>query len=227
MKKLLTTLPISIIFYLLLVSCDSNSDTTKLPNDVRWVVKSDEYNILCKQIYNTAWEKLSPVLEKSDSRTCIVMDLDETVLDNSKYQIDITNKNESYTPETWSEWVNLQEAELVPGAKDFIDKVREHEVRIVFLSNRMDKNKLPTIENMKKLGVTSDSDIFLLRKDKADKKPVRRSEIVNGIGRFSEIGPLKVLAYFGDAKHDFPENDDYFTFGKNMFMFPNPMYGKW
>ena len=55
----------------------------------------------------------------------------------------------------------------------------------------------------------------------------KNGEIINGDGRFSEIGPLKVLAYFGDAKHDFPENDDNFTFGQNMFMFPNPMYGKW
>ena len=155
------------------------------------------------------------------------MDLDETVLDNSKYQIDLTKKGESYNPESWSEWVNLKEADLVPGAKKFIDNVKKTNVRIVFLSNRMDKNKMPTIENMENLSIVDENDIFLLRIDKEDKKHVRRSEIINGNGRLSEIGPLKVLAYFGDAKHDFPENDGNFTFGQNMFMFPNPMYGKW
>ena len=49
----------------------------------------------------------------------------------------------------------------------------------------------------------------------------------NGTGRFKEIGPMKVLAYFGDARHDFPDPDDYYSFGQNMYMFPNPMYGKW
>ena len=91
----------------------------------------------------------------------------------------------------------------------------------------MDKNLKPTISNMEKLGIVESEDIFLLRVDKEDKKHVRRSEIINGTGRFSEIGSLKVLAYFGDARHDFPDPDDYYIFGYNMYMFPNPMYGKW
>ena len=223
MKKII----ILTIQFFLLLSCSSNSEDTKLPNDIRWVVNSSEYDILCEQIYTNAWKNLSAILKKTDSKSCIVMDLDETVLDNSKYQIDLTEKNESYNPESWSEWVNLKEAELVPGAKEFIDKVRETNVKIIFLSNRMEKNKIPTIQNMGKLEVISSNDIFLLRKDKKDKKHIRRNEIINGIGRFEKLGPLKVLAYFGDAKHDFPEADNYYTFGRNMFMFPNPMYGKW
>ena len=227
MNKILYKNLIILTLSFLILSCNANSDNIKLPNDIRWVVKSKEYDILCEQIYNTAWGKLSRLLKNSDSNSCIVMDLDETVLDNSKYQIDLTKKGESYNPESWSEWVNLKEAELVPGAKNFIDNVNKTNVRIVFLSNRMNKNKMPTMENMEKLSIVDSDDIFLLRLNKEDKKYVRRSEIINGDGRFSEIGPLKVLAYFGDAKHDFPENDDNFTFGQNMFMFPNPMYGKW
>ena len=215
----------------LLYNCGTNevssSQATKLPNDIRWVTESPEYSILCEQTYKNAWDNLSSTLLSADSKSAIVMDLDETVLDNSKYQIDLTKKGESYNPESWSKWVNLKEAELVPGAKNFIDNVNKTNVRIVFLSNRMDKNKLPTINNMERLSIVDSDDIFLLRLNKEDKKHVRRSEIINGDGRFSEIGPLKVLAYFGDAKHDFPENDDNFTFGQNMFMFPNPMYGKW
>ena len=206
---------------------DLNTTNIKLPNEVRWVVKSSEYNILSNQIYDSAWDNLSKTLESADSKSCIVMDLDETVLDNSKYQIDLVYKNESYNPESWSVWVNLEMAELVPGAKEFIDKVRKTNVKIIFLSNRMNKNLEPTISNMKKLDIVSSDDIFLLRLDKQDKKNIRRNEISNGIGRLSKIGPLKVLAYFGDAKHDFPDVDDYYAFGKNMYMFPNPMYGKW
>ena len=227
MNKLLYKNLIIFTLSFLILSCNTNSDNIKLPNDIRWVVKSKEYDILCEQIYNTAWGKLSRLLKNSDSNSCIVMDLDETVLDNSKYQIDLTKKGESYNPESWSAWGNLKEAELVPGAKNFIDNVNKTNVRIVFLSNRMDKNKLPTIKNMERLSIVDSDDIFLLRLNKEDKKYVRRSEIINGDGRFSEIGPLKVLAYFGDAKHDFPDDDDNFTFGQNMFMFPNPMYGKW
>ena len=91
----------------------------------------------------------------------------------------------------------------------------------------MAKNELPTIENMKALNIYEEDDIFMLRIDKPDKKHIRRAEVINGTGRISAIGPLKVLGYFGDARHDFPDPDDYYKFGYNMFMFPNPMYGKW
>ena len=37
---------------------------------------------------------------------------------------------------------------------------------------------------------------------------------------------FKIIQYLGDAMGDFPEKEfDYF--GKNQFIFPNPMYGKW
>ena len=199
----------------------------KLPNDIRWVTNSSEYQILCEQTYENAWNHLSETLKTADSQSAIIMDLDETVLDNSKYQIGLVEKNESYNPESWSLWVNLKEADLVPGAKKFIDNVRNTNVSIIFLSNRMAKNELPTIENMRALNIYEEDDIFMLRIDKSDKKHIRRAEILNGTGRMGEVGPLTVLAYFGDARHDFPDPDDYYNFGENMFMFPNPMYGKW
>ena len=199
----------------------------KLPNDIRWITNSSEYQILCEQTYKNAWDQLSTIINAADSQSAIIMDLDETVLDNSKYQIGLTKKNESYNPESWSSWVNLKEAELVPGAKEFIDDVRKTNVRIIFLSNRMAKNKLPTIENMKALEINEEDDIFMLRIDKPDKKHIRRTEIINGTGRMEEVGAINVIAYFGDAKHDFPDSNNEYIFGQNMFMFPNPMYGKW
>ena len=203
------------------------SDKVKLPNDIRWVTNSNEYKILCEQTYKNAWDNMSDELKKASSQSAIIMDLDETVLDNSNYQVGLTEKNESYNPESWSVWVNLEEAKLVPGAKAFIDSVRTTKTKLIFLSNRMAKNELPTKNNMIELGVYEDDDIFLLRIDKPDKKNVRRAEVLNGTGRFNEIGAMKVLGYFGDARHDFPDPDDYYNFGKNMYMFPNPMYGKW
>ena len=228
------------IFCLFFYSCTLNFDietgeknkvlkdqSTKLPNDIRWVVKSSEYKVLCEQIYKNAWDNLSSTLKTANAQSVIIMDLDETVLDNSKYQIGLVKKNESYNPESWSKWVNIKEAELVPGAKQFIDSVRTTKVRIIFLSNRMAKNEHPTMENMKSLNIYQDTDIFLLRKNKEDKKYVRRSEVINGSGRLKNIGAMQVLGYFGDAYHDFPEENQNYIFGQNMFMFPNPMYGKW
>ena len=44
-----------------------------------------------------------------------------------------------------------------------------------------------TMQNMKQLGIFESDDIFLLRKDKQDKKHIRRNEIMNGIGRMNEF----------------------------------------
>ena len=50
-------------------------ENNKLPNDVRWVVKSSEYKILSNQIYENAWDNLSKIFGLADSKSCIVMDL--------------------------------------------------------------------------------------------------------------------------------------------------------
>ena len=83
-----------------------------------------------------------------------------------------------------------------------------------------------TKNNMKKLGIYFDDDIFLLKKNNDDTKVIRRNEVLNGTKRMKKYGPQQVVAYFGDAVGDFPENEKY-IFGRNKFIFPNPMYGKW
>ena len=210
---------ILVVFSLSLVSA-------KLPNDVRWVTSSSEYKYNCIQTYQMAYHAILDECRKSENPV-IVMDLDETVLDNSNYQVGLSEKNESYNPESWSVWVNQEEANLVPGAKEFILNYKKiKNSKIIFLSNRMDKNLNATKNNMKKLSILFDDDIFLLRLDKEDTKVVRRNEITNGIGRMGKYGKQRVIAYFGDAMGDFPDDLNY-QWTVNKFIFPNPMYGKW
>jgi len=119
-------------------------DTSKLPNDVRWVVSSKEYKQLCEQVYDHAQYVCKMKLNsyKSGSMSiapAIVMDLDETVLDNSQYQVELFEKGESFNMDSWSAWVLRKEAKLVSGAKEFIDFVRSIDVQLIFISNRMDE----------------------------------------------------------------------------------------
>ena len=157
----------------------------------------------------------------------IIVDLDETILDNSQYQVMLHRKNEKFNPESWSSWVNKEEAELVPGAKQFLDKVRDLDVRVIFISNRMNKNLLPTINNLKNLNAFSDDDIFLLRLDKKDTKVVRRGEVFSQEARMEEYPHFSVISYLGDAIGDFPKDSSKCNWGVNCHVFPNPMYGKW
>ena len=212
------------------ILCSQNeiglNNIERLPNDVRWVTQSQEYISLCQQIYETA---IVEVIKQSvgNSQPVIIMDLDETVLDNSKYQIELFQNQLNYNIDSWNTWVKKEVADLVPGAKEFILQYKKNpNARIIYISNREHKTLDATKNNMKTLGIYFEDDVFLLRKNNNDTKVIRRSEVFEGNKRMKKYGPQNVVAYFGDAIGDFPENSKY-IFGRNKFIFPNPMYGKW
>ncbi len=215
-----------ILLFILPISACQNEGGVKLPNDVRWVTQSSEYTSLCEQIYSSAGLVLHDQLEGVD-RPVIVMDLDETVLNNAQYQVELFDKSETYNSTSWNLWVNKELATVVPGAKSFIlDFKEKYKGLIVFISNRDASTIEATRNNLDSLGLLFEDDVFLLRKDKKDTKIVRRNEVIEGIGRMKSYGQNSVLAYFGDQIGDFP-TDTSFVFSLNKFMFPNPMYGKW
>ena len=118
-------------------------------------------------------------------------------------------------------------AGLVPGAKEFIAKVRQlPNGRIIFISNRYARNTAHSRANVNQLGLGAKSDIYLLRKDRNDRKNIRRDEVLKGTGRMQPHGPQRVLAWFGDAAHDHPD-DPKLKWGTHKFMLPNPVYGNW
>ena len=219
------------IYFIILIHCLFSN---KLPNDVRWVTSSNEYKSLCYQIYDNAIDNLNSYLSKNPyslnisdkSNYAVVMDLDETVLDNSQYQVELFENNETFNMNSWAQWVNREEAKLVPGVKQYIDLIRKEKIQLIFISNRMDERLAATINNMKKLNIYMEKDIFLLRKDKKDKKTIRRNEIFTSTGRMKNYTNFLVLHYIGDAMGDFPSKN-LNQFGLTQYVLPNPMYGKW
>jgi 5'-nucleotidase (lipoprotein e(P4) family) len=196
-------------------------------NALNWVTQSREYKAVCLQTYANAWEKVTAAAKKQKGPWAIVMDLDETVLDNSGYQRRLEASGKGHTQEAWEKWVAEQKAGLVPGAKEFIAKVRKlPRAQIIFISNRYDSNTAHSRANVKKLGLGADSDIYLLRHNRTDLKSIRRKEVLNGTGRMKVHGAHKVLAWFGDAAHDVPD-DPKLKWGTHKFMLPNPVYGDW
>ena len=192
-----------------------------------WVTRSREYKAVCLQTYASALEKVAAAAQKESGPWAIVMDLDETVLDNSGYQRDLETKGEAYSQESWEVWVLKKEAALVPGAKEFVSKVRAlPRARIIFISNRYARNTNPTRLNLEKLRVTGANDIYMLRKEKADTKIIRQKEVLEGTGRMVKHGAHRVVAWFGDAAHDMPD-DPNLKWGTHKFMLPNPIYGNW
>tara|TARA_Y100001934_G_scaffold227649_1_gene273525 strand:- start:1015 stop:1536 length:522 start_codon:yes stop_codon:yes gene_type:complete len=170
------------------------------------MTKSREYKAVWSQTYAVAWEKLTAAAKEQKGSWAIVMDLDETMLDNSDYQRRLEASGQGHSQEAWEKWVAECKAGLVPGADEFIARVRKlPRGRIIFISNRYARNTGHSRANINQLGLGGESDIYLLRKDRHDRKNTRRAEVLQGTGRMEAHGAIKVLAWFGDVAHDHPE----------------------
>lgn len=197
-----------------------------------WYQTSGEAKALYIQGYNIATEKLKSYLKTPHQKPySIVLDLDETVLDNSPYQAENIARGRSYSSKTWDEWVNMKKAKAVPGAKEFLEFADKNGVKIYYISDRTESQLDATIENLKLEGIPVQSRENVLLKNKDDKSgKVNRREYVK------EHTDLIML--FGDNLSDF----DLFSsksieeregkveelskeFGDRFIIFPNPMYG--
>ena len=193
-----------------------------------------EYKALCYQAYELAEMRVRENLNRGVDRPAVVLDLDETVLDNSPYTAWQVESGNHYTPETWSEWVASAEAEAVPGAVEFLQWADSMGVDLFYVSNRSIEGLTPTMQNLRDLGVPQvDSSRVLLKTDTSDKTERRK--------KVDETGATVVL-YIGDNLGDYsaiwdkpatnPErlkalNERKDEIGVNFVVLPNSLYGAW
>ena len=164
-------------------------------NATLWMQRAPEYRALAEQVYRVATQKMaapaagSAAVEQQGVAadvlarmpTAVVMDLDETVLDNTVYQARLVRERSSFDPKSWGEWVGAGEAEAVPGAREFIAAARRLGHTVFFLSNRDCSTPAPTaqdscpaktatMKNLVRLGIdlAPDPDHLLLRKDRPE-----------------------------------------------------------
>ena len=87
-----------------------------------WYQKAAETKALYLQGYNVATDRLKELLKKeSDKPYSIVLDLDETVLDNSPYQVQNVKDGTAFTPENWDVWVQKLQQKLFQAQKIFFN----------------------------------------------------------------------------------------------------------
>jgi 5'-nucleotidase (lipoprotein e(P4) family) len=113
------------------------------------------------QAFSLARVRLDQVLQnRKKSRSgrraakplAIVVDVDETVLDNSRYQAELVLRGVAYSTETWQAWCERAEAGAVPGAVDFLNYAAHRGVRVFYITNRRESEKAGTIANLSNLG---------------------------------------------------------------------------
>ena len=202
-----------------------------------WMRTSAEYRALAYQGYNEAMNAVKmAVTDPSHQRKplAIVLDADETVVDNTKLMGEsIVNGNGRFDAPWWRQAVHQGKSQAMPGAVEFLNEVHKQGVEIFYVSNRYAPVNLDvTIQNFKELGFPSvDKDHVLLFEKDSDKQP-----------RFDMIAKkYYVIVYMGDNAGDFPIGTKGKTlaernsiidahkedFGTTFVVFPNPAYGSW
>jgi len=192
-----------------------------------------EYRALCYQAFNIGKFMLDADLnDKSvDKHRIIVLDVDETVLDNSPFQAKSVLESTSY-PVNWDKWCNLANAEPLPGALEFLNYARANGVSIFYITNRKDYLKDVTIKNLADMGFPhADTEHVITRSAEASKES-RRQELLK---------KYHISLLFGDNLNDFADDFEGRNvksrlnavdqvskqFGRKFIVLPNAMYGDW
>jgi 5'-nucleotidase (lipoprotein e(P4) family) len=201
---------------------------------VKWVRDSEEYAALARQVYRLAADAVDRARTGISGPWAVVLDIDETTLDNSTYQLERASYGVPFDTDSWNAWVDRREASAVPGVKAFVDRVRGANGHVAWITNRDAARAEATRANLKSIGVWADDDRLCGIKPQYPKAQ-RRREVVTGMGECAWPNtPTRVLAFVGDQLGDFPAAAEMIpgagtdeAFGKTCFLLPNPMYGDW
>ena len=222
----------SFLFIFLFLFACNNVEISKKEHSLYWQKNSAEYVALSYQAYNLAKFRLDEKLNSEfNKRPAIVIDLDETVLNNLPYNEMLIDSSEIFTQESWSKWVNKKIATKVPGSLEFINYAKSKNVKIVYLSNRRVENYDPTKENLVNLGYPFDEDTLMLLRDETSDKTARRNT----------LNDYEIIMLLGDNLADFnsvfykKSNNERIQsvdslskmFGDKFIVFPNLIYGDW
>ncbi|KAF1715580.1 acid phosphatase [Pseudoxanthomonas yeongjuensis] len=222
-------------------------------NAVAWVQTSVEYKALSEQTYRAAadhldqalkeknWDALVPE-ERGNAATglkpAVVMDVDETVLDNSPYQARLVRDGTDYDEVSWDQWVAEKKAKPLPGVVDFARAATAKGVTVLYISNRAVHLEQATLANLKAVGLPVAKDVFLGLGTVVEGCEQNGSE--KNCRRRLAGQKYRVLMQFGDQIGDFVQvvantregrdqlyGEYHDWFGERWWMLPNPTYGSW
>ena len=164
----------------------------------------------------------------------VILDVDETILDNSGYQAWMTMKGTTFDPKTWNAYVNTVTSLPIPGAVEFARYAESKGVKVFYVSNRTAEEEAATRKNLEKFGFPMGGavDTALMARERPDwgsAKGTRRAHVAKD---------YRVLLNVGDNLADFV--DEYRgneaerlavleqhkdRWGRQWIMLPNPSYG--
>lgn len=209
------------------------TDNDKLLHATLYHQTSAEVDALSLQAFNWAKRVIQDDMRRMglSKRQAVIVDIDETVLDNSPYEAESILKNTSY-PHGWKEWCDQANAVPLPGAVEFLKYAADNGYVVFYITNRKERMRTSTLENLKKFDFPfADNEHLLMRSD--EKSKVSRRDIV--------AENYRIVLLMGDNLADFSGVFDNKStnerealvdslkqeFGLRYIILPNAMYGSW
>src|SRR5262245_19798551 len=132
-----------------------------------WMQTSAEYVACCLQTYRFAADQIERDARQNivdghwrpdqtgGAPPAVIMDLDETVLDNSAFQTFLYDSGQNFSEEIWERFVSDHRSSirLVPGAKDFIQRMESLGITVSYITNREESLRQATIDSLGQWGV--------------------------------------------------------------------------
>ena len=208
-----------------------------LLNATLWVQTSAEYRAAALQTFSAAQRGLDAALAKANDDThppAIILDLDETVLDNTGFEARAIRAHTTYDSKLWKAWTAESAARAVPGASEFLAWAKSKGVTPFYITNRDLDEEPGTRRNLEQLGFPFDPNVdTLLMKGKNGCDHQRQ---IAATGPRGQLLPRPHRPR--ETSHDFvsasektlaertrPHRQLRSWWGETWFIVPNPMYG--
>ena len=202
---------------------------------LNWMQQAGEYRALAYQAFNVAQIAFDSVKVVDGKKKAVIVDLDETMIDNSAEGANRVLTKEGYSKEGWAVWCSEERAKAIPGAVDFANYVTTQGGKIFYVSNRNKSEYQHTVNNLQKLGFPAVDETSVFLKDKESQKTSRFEE--------AEKQGYTVVLFIGDNLDDFDFTGETYhqfnnerravvdknktAFGIKYILLPNPIYGHW
>jgi 5'-nucleotidase (lipoprotein e(P4) family) len=195
--------------------------------------KSAEFRALSYQTFTLASVMLDEDLsdKKIDKHRVVIVDIDETILDNSPYQGKTILENTAY-PKFWNEWCSRANALPLPGAVAFLHYAKANGVGVYYLTNRDESLRDPTLRNLVSAGFPFADNAHLIMKTTESSKESRRQAIAarnhvalllgDNLSDFSSLFEKQ-----SPARRNALVDSLRYAFGPKFIVLPNAMYGDW
>lgn len=221
-----------------------------LLNATLWMQQSVEYKATTVSLFALARLRLDealadkkwtavPELQKGDVTAlppAIVLDADETVLDNSPYEAGLITRGTAFSSKEWTDWVNARETLAIPGAVEFLKYADSKGVKVFYVTNRTKEEEQGTRDNMTALGFPMGGNVdTLMTKGEQPDWGSKKSTRIGFVAK-----DYRVMLLMGDNLGDFSdaygssvaERQKVFEanmahWGKDWIALPNPSYGSW